>query len=370
MTRQLSLSTADLSEFEIRRDFLTDPSEQDASYVQAYDRTTLWYDSFWRDGRVILICPKLMNLARLIKTAQFMLDGRPTKNARLRRYSRHDVIELESSHRPAEVSVAGKEFEVATPVSRTELGRFAGMNAHFTMSLDNDPKWIRDFAFYHRETQGLQAMVLFDNGSTRYPMSVIEDALQDAGLSDYAIVSVPLPYGRSAAGVYEHKAKFLHTSLMNVARLRFLGHARAVLNADIDELIWTEGTTVFDKTVKSRLGHVAFVGESRYPGHGFERRAVHNDHDHISDEPKPFPAKYCIASLGPLGHLSWDVHRLIGLPFKRWFRRRDIGYLHCRRITTDWKDRSRVIQEKGLHPDPRTRALLEKAFSDQEAPLR
>ena len=361
--RQLSLSTADLSDSEIRRDYLADPSDQDGSYVREYDRTTLWYDAFWRQGRVILICPKLLNIAPLIGSAEFFLDGRITKPARLRRYSRHDVIELESASRPVEVSAKCQQFEVATPVSETELDRFAGMNTHFTISRDNDPQWIQDFAFYHRKTHGLQALVLFDNGSTRYPISIIDDALQDAGLLDYAIVSAPLPYGRSASEGRKHNAKFLHTSLMNIARLRFLGRARAVLNADIDELIWATEATVFDMTVKSCFGYVAFRGEWRYPGSATERRALHNDHDHICDEPRTCPTKYCIVPQGPLRYLSWDVHRPIGLPFKNWFRRRDIGYLHCRRVTTDWKNRSRLPQEERLHRDLRTRALLDEVFS-------
>ena len=139
--------------------------------------------------------------------ARFRLDGKPAKISQLRLYRRHDVIELKSRRCPAEISVAGERFEVATPVTRAELDRFAGMNAHFTMSLDNDPEWIRDFALFHRRTQGLQAMVLFDNGSTRYPLSVVEDALQDAGLSDFAVVSVPLPYGPKATGPTASHAK-------------------------------------------------------------------------------------------------------------------------------------------------------------------
>ena len=236
MIRFFSLSSADLGNFELRRDFVTDPAGQDATYLQAYDRTTLWYDAFWRDGRVFLICPSLMNFAPLIRAAEFKLDGRPAKIARLRHYSRHDVIELKSSNCPAEISVTGEGFDATTPVNQTILGRFAGMNAHFTMSLDNDPEWIRDFAVFHRKTQDLQAMVLFDNGSTRYPLSTIEDALEDAGLRDFIIVSAPQSYGRNATGPKMHAAKFLHPALINVARLRFLGKARAVLNVDIDEL--------------------------------------------------------------------------------------------------------------------------------------
>ncbi len=367
MIHRRSLATADLRASGLRRDFITDPAGEDELYIQTYDRTTLWYDAFWRDGRVILICPKLLNFAPLIRSARFMLDGQPTKRARLRRYPRYDLIELRSRYCPAEVSVMGSGLDLATTVSTTELDRFAGMNTHFTMSRDDHPDWIRDFAFYHRKNHGLQAMVLFDNGSTRYPMNAVEEALQQAGLSDYLIVSAPTPYGRTGSGRLKYEAMFLHTALINVARLRFLGHARAVLNADIDELVWTAGATVFDKAVNSRLGYVSFAGEWRYPRRSPAEHALHSEHDQISPENKPCPAKYCVVPRGPFGRLSWDVHKIGPSPLKKLFRRSDIGFLHCRRITTDWKNTSRMTLPVDLRLDPRTRVVLDSGFSDQES---
>lgn len=368
MTRQFTLSSADLNKSELRRDFVTDPAGQDATFRQAYDRTTLWYDAFWRDGRVILVCPSLKNFAPLIRAAEFKLDGRPAKIARMRHYPRHDVIELKSSVCPAEISASGEGFEVATPVTKADLDRFAGLNTHFTMSLDNDPQWIRDFALFHRRTQGLQAMVLFDNGSTRYPLSAIEEVLQGVGLADFIIVSAPLPYGRNAKGTQKkHEAKFLHSALINIARLRFLGRARAVLNADIDELVWTEGGTVFDKAVNSWAGYAAYSGEWRYPAHDQEPSRAHGNHDHICEVPAPCPRKYCISPRWPLGGLNWDVHRVNGVPFSKLHGRKDVGYLHCARISTEWKGAPRMTNEMNLRRDPRTRALLDRAFSNQNA---
>ena len=57
MSHQRSLSTADLSETELYRNFLTDTEGQDPAYIQAYDRTTLGYNEFqyrhrWVDGLV------------------------------------------------------------------------------------------------------------------------------------------------------------------------------------------------------------------------------------------------------------------------------------------------------------------------------
>ncbi|MEE3373052.1 MAG: hypothetical protein VX346_27210 [Planctomycetota bacterium] len=373
MSHRISLSTADLSGTALRRDYVANLSAEGSSYAQAYDRTTLWYDAFWRDGRVYLVCPKLMNFAPLIKRAIFRLDQQPVGIAKRRSYQRYDMIELSSPLRPVEISVTGNGFELATPVSRDETGRFAHLNTHFTMTRNNDPEWIRDFAIFSRKKHGLEAMVLFDNGSTDYPLSAVESALRDAGLRDFVIISVPLPYGRKST-TNSSRAKFLQTALMNIARLRILGRARAVLNADIDELVWCREGNVFDKTVGSYLGFSVFSGEWRYPGPNSGMRARHLSHDHRWQDSPRCPAKYCIVPQGRLGNFSWDVHRLTGLPFKQYLRSTDMGFIHCSEVSTNWKG---VCQRRGVPADvadwkdmeltfdANTRALLDEGFGKQ-----
>ena len=51
------------------------------------------------------------------------------------------------------------------------------------------------------------------------------------------VVSVPLPYGAFPARGSRSRALFLQTALWNIARLRFLRDARAVLPCDVDELV-------------------------------------------------------------------------------------------------------------------------------------
>ena len=122
-------------------------------------------------------------------------------------------------------------------------------------------------------------------------------------------------------------------------------------------------------------GMAAFAGEWRYPGQELEPRALHNAHDHVHDEAKPCPQKYCIAPTGPLGRLSWDVHSLSGLaigaayrlPFKKMLKRSDIGFLHCARVSTNWKRTPHILSKKiERRHDLRTRALLDRAFSRED----
>ena len=317
MVHLLTLNTADLSPFQIRRDFLRDPNETDSAYSLHYDRTTLWYDAFWRDGQVFLVCPKLLNLEPCATSGQWRLDQKPARISKVRHFSRYDIIELKCHSCPTAVSIECDAFEVSTAVAMAELPRFANLNSHFTISLNNDLQWIRDFASFHVRTQGLQSMVLFDNGSTCYPLTAIEEQLRNVGLVDFLVVSVPLPYGRPfqthGTSYKDGSAKFLHSAILNITRLRFLGHSRGVLNADIDELVWSDGTSVFDKVTASWTGFAAFRGEWRHPANRHATQSFHADHDHIDIPAETCPRKYCINPCGLLGWRSWEVHSLEAL---------------------------------------------------------
>lgn len=332
----IKLSSADLSQSQVRRKFVADPFVEGRSYVESYDRTTLWYDAFWRGGRVSLICPKLFNLLPLIRNACIKLDGCVTPISKVRQYRRYDTIELRSKRNPNQISIEGEGFAVNTPVGQDQSHLFKGLNAHTTLNMNNNLRWISDFGSYMVKAQGLDAMLLFDNGSTDYALEEVGTTLKRTGLKRIVIVSVPFKYGHRTQQD-SSRAKFLQTAMLNVARLRFLATARAVINSDFDELIWSRGGNVFDLTKKSILGFSIFSGEWRFPDPQHPNQTIHAAHDHKLDKSELCPWKYCIVPQGRLKRLSWDVHRLSGLPFKKILRNTDIGFYHCHNTSTHWK---------------------------------
>ena len=367
----IKLASACLSQTQVRRDFVANPFVEGRHYVDSYDRTTLWYDAFWRAGRVYLICPKLFNLLPIIHQACIKLDGRETPISKVRKYRRYDIVELRSGRHPIEISMEGEGFYVNTAVSRELTHLFKGMNAHTTLSLNNDLRWIHDFGKYMVKAQGLEAMLLFDNGSTDYCLEDVANALEKVGLRQVVIVSAPFKYGVKTLQ-NSSRAKFLQTAMLNLARLRFLAKARAVTNADLDELVWSRGGNVFDLTRASFLGFSVFSGEWRFPHPQNSNIEIHAAHDHKSKETEPCPFKYCIVPNGRLKHLSWDVHRLSGLPFKKILRHRNIGFYHCHHTSTQWKgspqqrgvpDNIGSWCESNLEFDASTRAALDLGLS-------
>ena len=353
------LSSLSLDGSGLARDAIVPASAQGEGFAAAYDRDTLWYDALAGDGRLLLVCPKLLNLAPLVADARVRLDGQPARTRRIRRFRRHDIVEIACSARPGRVEVAHGRWRGASGVSPDQTAIFAGLNASLHISRNNRLDWIADWARFHIGEHGLQAMLVMDNASDAYPPEAILEALAPTGLKRAVVLKVPQPYGpvRSKSG--GGGAKFLQPAMLNLARLRFLGRARAVLNADIDELVWSAGGSVFDAAVASPAGFVTFAGQWRQPGPAAEPPYRHAQHDHTRSGAEPCPPKYCLKPEGWMGRGGWDVHRPETPLAALWPRRRDFGYWHCRAITTNWKSYNRLSLRQGGTFDPRTRARLD-----------
>lgn len=344
-----------------RRESPIPPRRRHPDFAARHDFHTIWYDAFWRDGAVILVCPKLHNFERLVRRAEWRLDGRRAALRRIVRRSRHDMVHIAAPDRPARIEIAVEGFAGGSAVGATLDARFAGRNVHVAISRNNDLGWIRDFAMFHRQTQGLQAMVLFDNASDAYGIEDIEAALAPVGLDTVLVVPTPYPYGPPGW------SKYLQTAVLEIARLRFVARARAVLLCDIDELVLSgrEGRSIFDAAAGSRLGFASIDGEWYYPRPGTAPPFVHADHVFRKASPRRSPAKYCIVPDGPLRGLSWNVHKPHFVSFDKLMRRRDLRFIHCRGVTTNWKPNRRLAIPADVLPDPEVAAALRRVFGDR-----
>lgn len=101
----------------------------------------------------------------LLLRAEIRLNGAPARGGQIRRFERYDVVEIPgpAASRLA-LAVDGCRAEVA--VSPLERGTFAALNCLFTLSRNNDLRWIRNWVRFHVREHGAEAVLLFDNSST------------------------------------------------------------------------------------------------------------------------------------------------------------------------------------------------------------
>ena len=346
------LSSFRLSETgDLARKMPAPPHKRTKGYERAFDAHTLIYDCFWDPDRseVVLVCPRLLNLWPTLRDG-LSVNGSPA-GRRLHRktHLRLEVLRLKQTDRPEqlEMTVAGKT--TALPVLSRDHETFAGRNVLLAISKDNPIEWIEDWARYHSTAHGADAVLLFDNGSTDYSPDEVQSRLVALpGIAICRVISAPFPYGGPGGGRLNVPAKFFQTSMFNIAQLRFLQDARAVLSVDIDELVWPAGS-VFDAAVQSAFGMVSFFGHWVYPpapGLSQPQRA-HAMRKGRRMIPNP---KWCIVPDSLAGRHSWAVHRPAGLFYPLSIRRK-FGFWHCFATSTNWKH-SRTKTVDGLEPCP------------------
>jgi hypothetical protein len=338
----------------LRRDHIVPERLRPPGYDAGYDFRTFVYDAVAMPGAVWLFCPKLANFRSLL--GGLAIDGRPARVGRVRRFERYDIVELPWDGTPAVLSLTVGGWRAEVAVSAVDRATFAGRNVLMTLSKNNELGWIRDWVLFHVREHGADAVLFFDNGSAGYGTAEIEAAL-DLGLPVRALSAV-FPYGPQGARRMRSRANFLQAALLNLARFRFLGPARAVLQCDVDELVVRRGDAgIYDATVASRAGFLRFAGEWRFPA-PTGAMPLHRDHYMRGAEVRTCPPKYCIVPEGPMRRKSWSTHGLHGVLFGGRFVDPRFGFLHCYGISDFWKGRPATAAAEAGEVDEATRELL------------
>jgi hypothetical protein len=230
------------------------------------------------------------------------------------------------------------------------------------VSKDNDLQWVRDWTQYHVRVHGLQAVLIFDNNSSRYePSEILATLTSVSGIQQAQIIPAPLPYGCKRYG----DARFLQVGVLNIARLKFLSSAAAVLCTDIDELMRPVGREgIFAATRKSPLGYLLFRGrwrDAKAPTNG--ARLLHSGHVYRREDDLCPATKYCIDPQGLCGFSHWDVHGAVRGFLKNYLTTSKVGYWHCRQLSTNWNHARSTIEADGLEIDPDTASLFRECFA-------
>lgn len=369
------LNSVDLTGTDLRRDLPEGFGKAEVSLADMYDWTTLWYDTFVVGRRLAIVCPLLLNLEEHLVKGQLRIDGVPAKLLKIERRLSHTILWFRAPRDIQDIAIdLDGQREVVTSASQTDRAFFQGKNTFVTVQKNNPLVWIRDHLRYHREAHRLEAALIFDNGSTAYSLEELGAAVAESGIERAKIVPVPFRFGargKNASGAPDWRGQTLQTSLLNIARLRFLSRARAVLQGDIDELVWCKGgASVFDIARRHPLGYAHYPMSWRYTRNIDDRQTRHQDHLWKRSVADPAQPKYCVCPRGPLFWASWDVHQVVPLGIRKRLLSRRAGAWHLRHLSTNWKPfQKRLDQRDDLVWDPEIAAALSKIdFDDVVAP--
>jgi len=360
IVRIITLNGMSLSEqHPILRDHTRHPARRTEHYTARFDRTTLFYDLVRHDetGRLLITAPPFANLWPLLRDG-VQANGRPVR-LRRRRFLKYDQVTLKDA--PAlTLSLTGQRH-VLRP--RADIGAlFAGLNCVVTMNCNNPLDWIQIWADHHCRMHDLQAVLIYDNGSTDYTLNDLADALkQISGLRRIVIAAAPFPYGTTdPVQRGERRENYLQPALLNLARTDILRKARAVLNVDIDEIVLARGNRgVFEHAARSTFGVVRLPVYWAHPPTGTPGPAPQTAHTHRDQPKQRTPRKWCAYPRRGFGRLPWSVHHIGGEIYKLMPQNHDFEVVHCRATSIGWHTFKNRHADSGatLFVDPELRAL-------------
>ncbi len=321
-----------------------------ADFLAAFDADTAFYDCFRHvDGtRVLLAGPPPIGIETAFRNARFTaLPSRSALAARFHTSLSVMLTELVVPEASTSIEVRFDTGKVELPIRPNLSPVLAGRRLLFSMNRNNDLAWIREWAAFHARTHGTDAVVLFDNGSTRYSAGDIAETLRGvAGLAQVAVPVWPQKFGRTDPAVRPdpYWAHFAQIASMSVVLRRYGALGAGLLNCDIDELCRPlPGGSIYDAAARARQGLVVFRGQWIEAMAGEPAMGDHRDFVMRLADPKRARSRPNKWALDP--RRRW-VQRLGVHPYWHWIAGRPpfsktrpagAGYWHFRGINTNWK---------------------------------
>jgi hypothetical protein len=203
-----------------------------------------------------------------------------------------------------------------------------------------------DWVQFHARNHGANAVLLYDNASTKYAGEDLERSLKEA-LPGFEINVVHWPYKYGPQGFKGGwwDSAFCQAGAFQDARFRFLDSASSVLNCDIDELVVSEnGESIFEITEKTRNGYTTFHGRwisnavvGTHPDFSSPSDLRHGCFRYLArTEPASCPPKWCVVPRRCKLEEHWGVHKVSGGdPVSSYSD--SFSYRHFQSVSTNWK---------------------------------
>lgn len=321
--------------------------------LDRFDYKMLFYDVFLaQDGKCIRLSgPPLANLTEYVKGSSFSVDGEDvTHKVQLIDLLRKQDSKIE--HGTGQyLTLSCPHFASETKISRSEANIFNNKNVLLGINKNNSLVWITDWASFYAEAHKVDAVLLYDTGSTAYTSQELLSALQSVkGIDAVVIVRWPFRHGpfREKPGV-DANANYSQVVMLSHAKEKYLAYARSVIHCDIDELIYSyRGASICDAAVESTLGVILVPGtwvESVTSTTSQSYR--HLDFRHVDPKRGPSLTKWAIApSKLPKGN-NWQVHgvwAVDGVETTQQFH-----FAHFRGISTNWRETRAVYETPQAH---------------------
>ena len=336
----------------IRRTMPRKPHLRQPDYEEKFDFTTLFYDCFRVDESwCVLIGPPLINLGPVVIPAiPNLFHCRTPLDVSLSSQERPQSprnpctkLWLRTIKSRADLPAGPfRQSEITVQPNHCEL--FRKRKVLLTLSKNNELSWIGDWVHFFARRHGCDAVLFYDNASTKYDLSEVYKTIGSIpGIEVVVVVNWPYMYGPQGSE-RDHGApklpwdsNYAQFGVLEHARHRFLSLAEAVVNADVDELVVTKAkVSIFELVSRSETGYLNYPGfwiESATKSVGKYPR--HFDFCYRSVNSTKSPPKWAVAPRRCPIEADWLPHRVSGMDSDALSSL--ATFRHFRAINTGWK---------------------------------
>ena len=312
-------------------------------YQEQFDDLTVFYDCFrTADGRgTIMLGPPLLNLERPVWRALRGSDWRRRfLPMPVRRLDRHSQVRIGTA---GGIDLPAGMFQQSCLRVRPNCSEiFRGRRVVLAMSRDNELQWIKDWVLFVVRNHGADAVLLYDNASTKYGSEQLRETIHSVpGVAAAEVVEWPYKHGPRGAEGVPWDSDFCQYGAMEHARHRFLAHAQAVVNSDIDEFpIAAGGELLFALALRCDTGYLVYGGHwienaSRSPAAETANRR-HKHYAYRSRSPRAAERKWTVVPARCPADAQWLVHFVAMMPPDPLSSL--VHLRHFRAINTNWRE--------------------------------
>lgn len=235
--------------------------DRQADYDARFDYRTLFSDAFFVQEGIELLGPPLLNTRGKVLSSKFLVDGEQfTGEIESRDHHRISRTILHGVTACEEISVIMPEGDVRLKINRL-VSDFDGRRALVTQQKNNPLEWIRYWVEFHAVHHGIDAVLIYDNRSTVYTPSAVEQLLREIeNISIAAVVDWDIPFGATGGPNQVWDSDYGQHQVLEHAMRFVLRDARSVIQQDVDELAIAEGGRSVCDVIES-----SGLAELRYP---------------------------------------------------------------------------------------------------------
>ena len=247
----------------IRRTMPRLPHLRQPDYEQKFDFKTVFYDCFrsvdasW----CVLLGPPLINLEPVVIPdlpnllhCQSSLDVRLISHIAWKVSTRILLLSYGSERRKVALTfpmTLFRQSEIIVQPNHCDI--FPNRKVLLTLSKNNELSWIGDWVHFFARRHGCDAVLFYDNASTKYEIVRIYETISSIpGIEVVVVVNWPYMYGPQGSDRDAGATKialglklFADQVFWSMRDTDFLALREAVVNADVDELVITTDKVSF-----------------------------------------------------------------------------------------------------------------------------